>query len=50
MLQAPPVGWISERADFIVDKKGIIIFAKTYRLDETPKNDELLAALREIEA
>jgi len=48
MRQAPPLPGISERAVFIVDKKGIIVFAKVYRLDEPPDNEELLAALKKI--
>ena len=48
MRQGPPQPGISERAVFIVDKQGKIVFAKTYRLDETPKNEELLDVLREM--
>ena len=48
MRHEPPLEGISERAVFIVDKKGIIAFAKVYPLNETPKNEELLAVLRKI--
>ena len=38
----------TERATFIVDKKGIIKFKRIYDLDELPTNVELFEALREI--
>jgi hypothetical protein len=31
-----------------VDKKGKIAFAKVYPLDQTPNNEELLSALRQM--
>jgi peroxiredoxin len=46
--QGPVLGGISERAVFIVDKGGKIIFAQVYTLDQTPDNEELLDALRKI--
>ena len=49
MRHGPPLPGISERAVFIVDKTGTIVFAKTYRLDEVPNNEELLAALRKLD-
>lgn len=49
MREGPPLAGISERAVFIVDKKGTVVFAKVYRLDETPGHEELLAVLRRIE-
>ena len=48
MRQTPPLAGISERAAFIVDKNGKIVFAKLYPLDQTPKNEELLDVLRKI--
>ena len=39
---------ISNRAVFIVDKSGKIVFAQVYPLDQTPDNEELLEALRKI--
>ena len=48
MREGPPLAGISERAAFIVDKSGKIAFAKVYPLDQTPKNEELLEALRGI--
>lgn len=48
MRQDPPLNGISERAAFIVDKGGKIAFAKVYPLDQAPKSEELLEALRKI--
>jgi alkyl hydroperoxide reductase subunit AhpC len=48
MRQDPPLAGISERAVFIVDKSGKIVFAKVYPLDQVPKIEELLEALRKI--
>jgi len=36
----------SERAVFVIDKKGKIAWSKTYAIPELPKNDEVLDALR----
>jgi len=44
-----PLPGISERAVFIVDKNGRIAFAKVYALDQVPKNEELLQALRNMQ-
>jgi peroxiredoxin len=46
LREQPPLAGISERAVFIVDQSGKIVFAKVYRLDQVPDNDELLEALR----
>lgn len=48
MRQEPPLNGISERAAFIVDKNGKIVFAKVYPLDQAPKSEELLEALKKI--
>lgn len=45
----PMLGGISERAVFIVDKRGKIVFAQVYPLDQTPNNEAILEALRKIE-
>ncbi len=45
-----PVPGINERAIFVVDKEGVIQFAKVYRLDEQPMNEELFEVLRELKA
>ena len=48
LREGPPLPGISERAVFIVDKGGRIVFAKLYALDQTPNNEELLAKLRTL--
>jgi alkyl hydroperoxide reductase subunit AhpC len=45
MRDGAPLAGISERAAFIVDKGGKIVFAKVYPLDQTPNNEELLSVL-----
>ena len=49
LREQPPLAGISERAVFIVDKSGRIVFAKVYPLDRTPNNEELLEALRKVD-
>jgi peroxiredoxin (alkyl hydroperoxide reductase subunit C) len=44
----PPFPGVSERAVFIVDRRGKIAFAKVYPLDQAPNNEELLEALEKI--
>jgi peroxiredoxin len=46
LRDGPPLAGISERALFIVDKTGKIVFAKVYPLDQMPKNEELLEAIK----
>ena len=46
LREGPPVAGISERAAFIVDKNGKIVFAKVYGISELPNIEELLIALR----
>jgi alkyl hydroperoxide reductase subunit AhpC len=48
MREGAPVPGISERAAFIVDRNGVIAFAKTYALDELPDVNEILAALQKL--
>jgi alkyl hydroperoxide reductase subunit AhpC len=48
MREGPPLPGISERAVFIVDKGGKIVFAKVYPLDRTPDHGELLAKLKSL--
>lgn len=48
LREEPPVSGISERAAFIVDKEGIIRFAKVYPIDQLPDIDGLLAELKKI--
>jgi alkyl hydroperoxide reductase subunit AhpC len=49
MRDGPPVPGISERAAFIVDKRGKVAFARVYPLDQLPDVDEMLAALQKLE-
>jgi peroxiredoxin len=39
---------ISDRAIFVVDKKGTIAWSKVYAIPELPGNEEVLAALRAL--
>jgi alkyl hydroperoxide reductase subunit AhpC len=48
MRQGPPLPGISERAVFIVDKAGKIVFAQVYPLDQTPNSADLLEALGKV--
>jgi peroxiredoxin (alkyl hydroperoxide reductase subunit C) len=48
LREAPPVPGISERAAFIVDKEGVIRFAKVYPIDQLPDIEGLLEQLRKI--
>jgi len=48
LREEPPVPGISERAAFIVDKAGIIQFARVYPIDQLPDIEELLAELKKI--
>jgi alkyl hydroperoxide reductase subunit AhpC len=43
-----PLPGISERAIFIVDKKGKIAFSKLYLLSQQPDNQEALDALKKL--
>jgi len=49
MREGAPLPGISERAVFIVDKSGRIVFAKVYPLDRTPDNGELLEKLKSLQ-
>jgi alkyl hydroperoxide reductase subunit AhpC len=46
LREGPPLAGISERAAFVVDKTGKIVFAKIYPIDQLPSVEELLKALR----
>ena len=49
LREGPPVAGIPERAVFIVDKNGTIVFAKVYPLDQTPDNGELIGVLQQLQ-
>jgi peroxiredoxin len=46
--EAPPLAGASERAVFVVDRKGKIAFSRMYGLLELPSLSELLEALRRV--
>lgn len=48
LRDGPPVAGISERAAFIVDKSGIIRFARVYPIDQMPDLEELLRELKKL--
>jgi alkyl hydroperoxide reductase subunit AhpC len=43
-----PIPGINERAVFIVDKQGKIVFSKVYALDKQPDNEECFEVLRKL--
>src|SRR5215813_11971635 len=45
MRLGEPLPGINERAVFIVDKEGRIVFSRTYELSQEPDYDELVAEL-----
>jgi alkyl hydroperoxide reductase subunit AhpC len=49
MREGTPVPGIPERAAFILDKAGRIVFAKIYPLDQMPDLQELLAELEKLQ-
>ena len=40
----------SERANFIIDKNGVIRYIDVHKFDEQPDNEDLLAELRKIQS
>ena len=48
LREGPPVPGISERAAFLVNKEGRIVFAKVYALDQLPNLDELLREAKRL--
>jgi alkyl hydroperoxide reductase subunit AhpC len=48
LREGPPVPGICERAAFIVDKGGKIVFARVYPLDQMPDVEELLREVRKL--
>ncbi|PYP92601.1 MAG: alkyl hydroperoxide reductase [Candidatus Angelobacter sp. Gp1-AA117] len=43
-----PLPGINDRAVFVVDKNGKIVFSKVYELGQEPDNEEYLKVLREM--
>jgi peroxiredoxin len=48
LREGDPLPGICDRAVFIVDKQGKIVFARVYELGQEPDNEECLAALRNL--
>jgi alkyl hydroperoxide reductase subunit AhpC len=48
LREGAPVPGICERAAFIIDKHGIVTFARVYPLDHMPDVDELLRELKKL--
>jgi peroxiredoxin (alkyl hydroperoxide reductase subunit C) len=48
MREGPPVAGISERAAFLVDKSGVIRFAKVYPIDQLPDLEGLVKEVEKI--
>jgi alkyl hydroperoxide reductase subunit AhpC len=48
LRSGPPIPGINERAVFIVDKQGKIVFAKVYDLGEQPDNEDCFDVLRKL--
>lgn len=48
LREGPPVPGISDRSVFVVNKEGVIAFAKVYRLDEVPPNQPIFEVLRNL--
>ena len=48
LREGPPIPGINERAVFIIDKSGKIVFSKVYDLGEQPENEEAFEVLRNL--
>jgi alkyl hydroperoxide reductase subunit AhpC len=48
LREEDPIPGISERTVFIIDKQGVIAFAKVYPLNQPPENEELFEVLRKL--
>jgi alkyl hydroperoxide reductase subunit AhpC len=48
LREGDPLPGINERAVFIVDKEGEIVFSRIYELGQEPDNQESLDALRRL--
>jgi Peroxiredoxin len=45
-----PIPGINERAVFVIDKQGVIIFAQLYELGEAPDNEDVFRVLETMNA
>ncbi len=48
LREGPPIPGINERAVFIIDKSGKIVFSQIYDLGEQPENEEAFAVLSKL--
>jgi alkyl hydroperoxide reductase subunit AhpC len=48
LREGPPIPGINDRAIFIIDKNGKIVFSKLYELGEQPENDEAFGVLKKL--
>jgi alkyl hydroperoxide reductase subunit AhpC len=48
LRSGPPIPGINDRAVFIIDKQGKIVFAKVYDLGEQPDNEDCFDVLRKL--
>ena len=48
LREGDPVPGISERAVFVVDKKGKIAYAKVHPIDRQPETEEVFEVLRKL--
>jgi peroxiredoxin len=48
LREGPPIPGINERAIFIIDKQGKIVFSKVYELGEQPDNQEAFDVLKKL--
>ena len=49
LREGDPIPGINERAVFIVDKKGKLVFAKVYDLGQQPDNEDCFEVLRKLD-
>lgn len=43
-----PIPGINERAVFVIDKQGTVVFSKVYPLDKQPDNEDCFEVLRKL--
>jgi peroxiredoxin len=48
LREGDPIPGITERAVFIIDKKGNIAFARIYPIGQVPSNDDIFEALKKL--
>jgi peroxiredoxin len=49
LREGPPLPGINERAVFIVDKNGKIVYSRVFELGQPPDNDEALEELKKLQ-